>query len=112
LLQTQQFVVLISHLTGERFMSATLHLVNQSAAQPAGSEPVEKSPAKVAAFEPASDPKVRGSQEYLARLENEVRILREELARAQRGIEQRDILLKNSLKREQELRAELLKGIF
>lgn len=93
-------------------MSATLHLINQSAMQSSATEPVEKSSGNVTAFDPGVDSKVRGSQEYAARLENEIRTLREELARAQRAIEQRDILLKNSLKREQELRAELLKGIF
>ena len=45
-------------------------------------------------------------QEMIWRLQGEVKVLQEELARTRRALEQREVLLRNSQQRELELRAE------
>lgn len=49
-------------------------------------------------------------QETIWRLQDEVKVLQEELARTRRALEQREILLRNSRQRELELRAEVVDG--
>lgn len=49
-------------------------------------------------------------QETIWRLQDEVRVLQEELARTRRALEQREVLLRNSRQRELELRAEVGAG--
>lgn len=49
-------------------------------------------------------------QEAIQRLQDEVRILQEELTRTRRGLDQREMLLRNSRQRESELRAEVGAG--
>lgn len=46
--------------------------------------------------------------DYIFRLQDEIRALREELAQARRDVKLKDTLLKNYLRREQILRAELV----
>ncbi len=45
-------------------------------------------------------------QEAIWRLQDEVKVLQEELVRTRRALEQREVLLRNSRQREVELRAE------
>ena len=45
-------------------------------------------------------------QDTIWRLQDEVRVLQEELVRTRRALDQRDVLLRNSQQRELELRAE------
>ena len=56
--------------------------------------------------------KLRRVLEHNEHLQEEVRTLREELARAERLLGHKDLLLRNATLREQELRAELIKGCF
>ncbi len=93
-------------------MSATVHLINQSLTQPASESIVERNLDHIAPFDQSPEQRLRRTQEYLAQLQSEVRTLREELARAERAVEHRDTLLRNALQREQELRAELVRGLF
>ncbi len=46
-------------------------------------------------------------QETIWRLQDEVKVLQEELARTRRALDQRELLLRNSRQRELELRAEI-----
>lgn len=48
--------------------------------------------------------------DYIFRLQDEMRALRHELAEARRSLAQKDVLLKNYLRREQILRAQLIEG--
>jgi uncharacterized protein YlxW (UPF0749 family) len=93
-------------------MSAALHLINQPLTQPAREDEVERSLDNVASFDQSPELRLRRTQEYLAQLQSEVRTLREELTRAERAVEHRDTLLRNALQREQELRADLVRGLF
>jgi hypothetical protein len=49
-------------------------------------------------------------QEAIWRLQDEVKVLQEELVRTRRALEQREVLLRNSQQRELELRAEVGAG--
>jgi hypothetical protein len=49
-------------------------------------------------------------QEAIWRLQDEVKVLQEELVRTRRALEQREVLLRNSQQREVELRAEVGAG--
>jgi hypothetical protein len=49
-------------------------------------------------------------QEAIWRLQDEVKVLQEELVRTRRALEQREVLLRNSQQRELELRAEVGDG--
>ncbi len=93
-------------------MSAALHLINQSLTQPAREDVVEHNLDNVTSFDQSPEQRLCRTQDYLAQLQSEVRTLREELARAERAVEHRDTLLRNALQREQELRAELVRGLF
>jgi uncharacterized protein YlxW (UPF0749 family) len=93
-------------------MSAALHLINQPTAQAVREELVERPLDNVTSFDQSPEQRLRRAQEYIAQLQSEVRTLREELARTERAVEQRDTLLRNSLQRELELRAELIRGLF
>lgn len=93
-------------------MSAALHLVNQPVNQGAREEIAERLSGTVSSFEQSTEQRFRRAQDYIAELESEVRTLRAELAKAERAVEHRDTLLRNALQREQELRAELVKGLF
>jgi hypothetical protein len=55
--------------------------------------------------------RLRRTLDYVEQLQAEVRTLREELARAERLLGHKDLLLRNATLREQELRAELVKGM-
>jgi hypothetical protein len=91
-------------------MSAAIQLVNQAVIE---AEPFEKHLEKpfnnVSLFEMAPEQRLRRSLNYIAELQTEVRTLREELARAERSVAQHEILLRNAMIREQELRAEMFK---
>jgi hypothetical protein len=93
-------------------MSAALHLVNQPVTQPVREDVVERALDHLTPFDLSPEQRLRRSLEYVTQLQNEVRTLREELARSERAIEHRDQLLRNALQREQELRSELIRGMF
>jgi hypothetical protein len=88
-------------------MSAAIQLVNQQ-------EPLEKRIEKPHNSSPliemAHEQKLRQAVGYIATLQAELQTLREELARAERTILQKETLLRNAAVREQELRAEMFKG--
>jgi hypothetical protein len=87
-------------------MSAAIQLVNQS-------EPFEKRIEKphnnTTLIEMAHEQRLRQTIGYIAALQAELHTLREELARAERTILQKEALLRNAMIREQELRAEMFK---
>ncbi|HEX4947905.1 MAG TPA: hypothetical protein VFZ34_14630 [Blastocatellia bacterium] len=60
----------------------------------------------------SAEQRLRRALEYIQELQAENRALHSELARAERALLHRDTLLRNAILREQELRAELVKGIF
>jgi hypothetical protein len=59
----------------------------------------------------APEQRLRRALDYVDQLRAEVRALREELSRAERLLGHKDLLLRNATLREQELRAELVKGL-
>jgi hypothetical protein len=83
-------------------MSAAIQLVNQP-------DPYEKPRNNTTLFEMAHEQRLRQSLGYIATLQAELHTLREELARAERTILQKEALLRNAMIREQELRAEMFK---
>ena len=86
-------------------MSAAIQLVNHP-------EPFEKraeKPHNTALFEMAHDQRLRQALGQMAALQVELHTLREELARAERTILQKEALLRNAMIREQELRAQMFK---
>lgn len=86
-------------------MSAAIQLVSPQIIHP------EK--AEVESFSSgSSEQKLRRAMEYIHELQAELRTLHAELARAERALAHRDTLLRNAILREQELRAELVKGAF
>lgn len=88
-------------------MSAAIQLVNPQAIHP------ERTVAEVESIAFGSaEQKLRRALEYISELQTENRILHSELARAERALAHRDTLLRNAVLREQELRAELVKGVF
>ena len=91
-------------------MSAAIQLVKQAVIE---AEPVENYLERplnnVSLFETAREQKLCRALNYVAELQAEVRTLREELARAERSVAQHEILLRNAMVREQELRAEMFK---
>ena len=88
-------------------MSATIQLFNH---QISAAEKMANETEGLTSLAP--EQRLRRAFEYIAQLQAEVRTLRAELARTERSLEHRDQLLRNALLREQELRAELVKGIF
>jgi hypothetical protein len=92
-------------------MSAAIQLVNQSLAEVEPHEKhLEKQFNNVSVFELAQEQRLRRALSYIAELQAEVRTLREELARAERSATQYEVLLRNAMIREQELRAEMFRG--
>jgi hypothetical protein len=87
-------------------MSAAIQLINQAITQ---NESVESPPNNVASFELGPEQRLRRALSYITQLHAEVRTLREELARAERSLGHKEMLLRNATMREQELRAELVK---
>lgn len=88
-------------------MSAAIQLVSPQTIHS------EKTVAEIESF--ASGPaeqRLRRATEYIHELQAEVRALHSELARAERALRHRDTLLRNAILREQELRAELVRGAF
>lgn len=87
-------------------MSAAIQLLNQP-------EPfekrIEKTHSNTALFEVAPEQRLRQALGYVATLQAELQTLREELARAERTILQKEALLRNTVIREQELRAQMFK---
>ena len=88
-------------------MSAAIQLVNPQVIYP------ERTVAEVESISVGSnEQKLRRALEYIQELQAENRLLHAELARAERALAHRDTLLRNAILREQELRAELVKGVF
>jgi hypothetical protein len=96
-------------------MNAAIQLVTQTAIE---SESYEKTYEKsfhnppannVSVFELSTEQRLRRAMNYIAQLETEVRDLREELLRAERSSANYEILLRNALVREMELRAAMFK---
>jgi hypothetical protein len=88
-------------------MSAAIQLVSSQAIH------TERAVADIETITSGSnEQKLRRALEYIHELKAENRTLHSELARAERALVHRDILLRNATLREQELRAELVKGIF
>jgi hypothetical protein len=86
-------------------MSAAIQLLNQP-------EPFEKrieKPHNNTLFEVAHEQRLRQALGYMAALQAELHTLREDLARAERTILQKEALLRNAMIREQELRAQMFK---
>ena len=90
-------------------MSAAIQLVNQTIVE---DEPFEKQFNNISLFEQAPDQRLRRALSYITQLHAELRLLREELARAERSAAQYEQLLRNAAVRELELRAELVKEIY
>jgi hypothetical protein len=92
-------------------MNAAIQLVNQSVVETdAYEKQYEKPHNNVSVFELSPEQRLRRAMNYIAQLEAEVRSLREEISRAERSVTQHEILLRNALVREQELRSEMFKG--
>jgi hypothetical protein len=91
-------------------MSAAIQLINQSVIEAEGFEKhLEKPFNNVSLFEMAPEQRIRRALSYIAELQAEIRNLREELARSERAVAQYEVLLRNAMIREQELRAEMFK---
>lgn len=60
----------------------------------------------------STEQKLRRALESIQRLQAEVQSMHSALAQAERALAQKDTLLRNAILREQELRAELVKGAF
>lgn len=88
-------------------MSAAIQLVSPQFVQP------ERTFAEVESIAAGSvEQRLRRALEYIQELQAENRVLHSELARAERALSHRDTLLRNAILREQELRAELVRGVF
>lgn len=88
-------------------MSAAIQLVSPPILHP------ERTIVELESFASGSmEQKLRRAAEYIHELQAELRTLHAELARAERALTHRDTLLRNATLREQELRAELVKGAF
>ncbi|MFN0084708.1 MAG: hypothetical protein ACKVX9_04915 [Blastocatellia bacterium] len=91
-------------------MNAAIQLVNQPAVENDSFDTQFDKPFnKGSILELAPEQRLRRAMSYIAELEAEVRTLREELARTERGVAHNETLLRNALVREQELRAEMFK---
>jgi hypothetical protein len=90
-------------------MSAAIQLINQAITQP---DTADNRPGQVSSFELGPEQRLRRALGYITQLQAEVRTLREELARAERSISHKEMLLRNATMREQELRAELVKLLY
>ena len=89
-------------------MSAALQLVSQPIIEAEVYEHRLEKPFtnNVSIFEYAPEQRLRRAMSQIAELQSEVRSLREELARSERTLTHQEQLLRNSMIREQELRAE------
>jgi multidrug resistance efflux pump len=88
-------------------MSAAIQLVSPQIIH------AEKTMAEIESFASGSaEQRLRRATDYINELQAEIRTLHSELARAERALRHRDTLLRNAIIREQELRAELVKGAF
>lgn len=93
-------------------MSAGVQLANPAMTQAETTDQqLEPFTDNLTLFELAPEQRLRRTLSYISHLQAEVRTLREELARAERASEQKDVLLRNALTREMMLRADLVKGI-
>ncbi|MGH9837696.1 MAG: hypothetical protein ACREEM_02810 [Blastocatellia bacterium] len=91
-------------------MNAAIQLVNQPAVEVESYEkPYEKPFNNVTVFELSPEQRLRRAMNYITQLETEIRDLREELSRAERSSTNHEVLLRNALVRELELRAEMFK---
>ena len=90
-------------------MSAAIQLINQTTTQP---DTTDNRPSQVSSFELGPEQRLRRALGYITQLQAEVRTLREELARAERSISHKEMLLRNATMREQELRAEVVKLLY
>jgi hypothetical protein len=90
-------------------MSAAIQLVNQAISQ---AETADNQLSNVSSFELSPEQRLRRALGYIAQLQAEVRTLREELARSERSLGHKELLLRNAMMREQELRAELVKHLY
>jgi hypothetical protein len=94
-------------------MSAAIQLVNPAAIEAETTDhQLGNIIDNVTLFEPAAEQKLPRVLSQISQLQAEVRALREELARAERAVQDRDVLLRNALVREMVLRAELVKGLY
>lgn len=89
-------------------MSAAMQLINP---QLTPAETADGQLTHLASFEVSLEQRLRRALEYASQLEAEVRTLRKELAGAERSLAHKEVLLRNAVLREQELRTELVKGI-
>ena len=86
-------------------MSAAIQLVNQPLVNT--DTLVERPINNVSRFESAAEQRLRRALEQINELQAEVRTLRDELARTERFSANYELLLRNAVVREQELRAQL-----
>ena len=86
-------------------MSAAIQLVNQPLVNT--DTLVERPFTNVSRFESAPEQRLRRALEQIKELQDEVRSLRAELARSERANANYELLLRNAVVREQELRAQL-----
>lgn len=86
-------------------MSAAIQLVNQPLVNT--DTLVERPFTNVSRFESAPEQRLRRALEQVKELQDEVRTLRTELARSERANANYELLLRNAVVREQELRAQL-----
>ena len=86
-------------------MSAAIQFVNQPLVNT--NTLVERPFNNVSHFESAPEQRLRRALEYINDLQAEVRTLREELVRTERVSANYELLLRNAVVREQELRAQL-----
>jgi hypothetical protein len=71
----------------------------------------ERQPGKVVHLDQTLEQKLTCALAYIEQLQHEIRSLRTDLIRSERLAAQREVLLRNALNREQELRTELLRMI-
>ena len=91
-------------------MSAAIQLVNHPESLDKRVEKrVDKPHTNTPFLEMANEQKLRQALAYIAVLQGELHTLREELARTERTVLQKETLLRNAMIREQELRAEMFK---
>lgn len=85
----------------------TMSMVRIKQTEPVRRESEISEPEYAVSFNQVFEQKLLRALNHIARLQAEVRTLREALARSERLVEQRDVLLQNALTRELELRATL-----
>jgi hypothetical protein len=91
-------------------MNAAIQLVNQPVNEDNGFEkPYEKPVNNISVFELSPEQRLRRAMNYISQLEAELRDLREELSRSERSTAHYEVLLRNAMVREMELRAEMFK---